>query len=291
MASEGAKRLHEILAGGTKAVEMSLDDQRAAGERQEDLTSEPEGVSYEDVPELDGFWAIPRDESGAAVVYLYGGGYVISSPHSRKKTAGHLAVAGDTRVLVPRYRLAPEDPFPAAVEDACAAVAWLAKSGHPTFETVIAGGSSAGGLALSAMLKLKDENKALPAGAVVVSPWTDLACTGESLRDNADLSVTKQGLLRMASRYLKGADSKDPLASPLYGDLAGLPPLLIIVGGDEALLDDSVRLARAAGRAGVEVTLRIGAGMQHIFPVYAGFMPEADAAIAEIGEFIRVRLG
>jgi acetyl esterase/lipase len=290
--SAQAERLNEILRSGPKAVEMTLTDQRAAGEHQEDLTSDPVGVSYEDVPELGGFWAVPDSvEPIGAAIYLYGGGYVISSPHSRRKTAGHIAHASGARVLVPEYRLAPEHPFPAALDDAAAAFAWLGDNGYPAERAIIAGGSSAGGLAIATLLKLKSDGAMLPAGAVVLSPWTDLACTGESLNHNNDLSVTKTALLRMASQYLDGGDSKNPLASPLYGDLAGLPPMFVIVGGDEALLDDSIRLARQAGIAGVDVTLRVGAGMQHIYPVYAGFMPEADEGIAEIGGFIRTHLG
>jgi epsilon-lactone hydrolase len=289
--SPDAERLNEILRSGPKAVEMTLADQREAGEHQEDLTSDPVGVSYEDVPELDGFWAVPDAvEPIGAVVYLYGGGYVISSPHSRRKTAGHIAHASGARVLVPEYRLAPEHPFPAAVEDAIGFVAWLSHNGFPADQVVVAGGSSAGGLALATLVKLRDDGSPLPAGAVVLSPWTDLACTGESLNHNNDLTVTKSALLRMASQYLAGRDSKNPLASPLYADLAGLPPLLVMVGGEEALLDDSIRFVRKAAIDGVDVTLRIGAGMQHIYPVYAGFMPEADQGVAEIGEFVRARL-
>jgi epsilon-lactone hydrolase len=289
--SAEAERLNEILRSGPKAVEMRLADQGEAGEHQEDLTSDPVAVSYEDVPELDGFWAVPEGAVPVgAVVYLYGGGYVISSPHSRRKTAGHIAHASGARVLVPRYRLAPEHPFPAAVEDAAGFIGWLADHGFEPDEVVISGGSSAGGLALGALLKLKQDGSPLPAGAVVLSPWTDLACTGESLNHNNDLTVTKTALLRMASQYLRSGDSKNPLASPLYGDLASLPPLLVIVGGDEALLDDSIRLTRRAGIAGVDVTLRVGAGMQHVYPLYAGFMPEADVGIAEIGDFVRARL-
>jgi monoterpene epsilon-lactone hydrolase len=290
--SAEAEKLNEILRSGPKAVDMTLSDQREAGEHQEDLTSDPVGVSYEEVPEVDGFWAVPDgvDPIGA-VIYFYGGGYVISTPHSRRKTAGHIARASGARVLVPRYRLAPEHPFPAAVEDAVGFIEWLADNGFPADRVVAAGGSSAGGLALATLVKLRDDGAPMPAAAVAVSPWTDLACTGESLNHNNDLTVTKSALLRMASQYLAGRDSKNPLASPLYADLAGLPPLLVIVGGDEALLDDSIRLVRQAAIAGVDVTLRIGAGMQHIYPVYAGFMPEADEGIAEIGAFLQAHLG
>src|SRR5215213_3094664 len=141
------------------------------------------------------------------------------------------------------------------------------------------------------MLKLREDGAPLPAGAIPVSPWVDLACTGETLdtRATVDLTVTKTSLQRMADQYLHGADPRTPLASPLYADLSGLPPLLVIVGGDEAPLDDSVRLARSAGMAGVDVRLYIGGSMQHVFPVYCGAMPEADAAVRMIGEWIRLR--
>jgi acetyl esterase/lipase len=267
-----------------------LRHQREAGERAEDMTSEPEGVRYEDVPEVEGLWATSQHWDGeAAIVYLYGGGYVISSPHSRRKLAGHLANASSARTLVPRYHLAPERPFPTAVEDAAADYRWLLGSGGRPERTVLAGDSSAGGLAVATMLKLREQGMTLPTAGVPISPWVDLACTGETLEANAavDLTATKASLLRMAQQYLHGADPRTPLASPLYADLSGLPPLLIMVGGDEALLDDSVRLARSAGMAGVDVTLYIGAGMQHIFPIYCGAISEADAAVALIAEWVR----
>jgi acetyl esterase/lipase len=270
---------------------MSLADQRAAGEHQEDLTDEPENVVFEDEPAVGGLRAIPKGaQPRGVIVYLYGGGYVISSPASRRKMAGHLASASGARVLVPRYRLGPEDPFPGAVEDAAAAIAWLNEDGTPSGEIIVAGDSSAGGLAIATLLKLRHDGLPAPAGAVAISPWVDLACTAASLDQNDDLSVTREGLERMAGQYLGDADPRNPLASPLYGDLTGLPPLKIVVGGAEALLDDSIRLTRAAGVAGVDVSLRIGAQMQHVFPLYSGFMPEADEAVAEIGQWVQARL-
>jgi acetyl esterase/lipase len=216
---------------------------------------------------------------------------VISSPLTRRKLAGHLATAASARVLVPAYRLAPEHPFPAAVDDAAAAYRWLLRQGIASARVVVAGDSSGGGLTVATLLALRDARDALPAGAVPISPWVDLACSGESLVQNAqaDLTVTKASLQRMAGQYLHGADPRTPLASPLYADLAGLPPLFIVVGGAEALLDDAVRLARTAGLAGVDATLTIVAGMQHIFPIYFGYLPEADAAVHTIGEWIRQR--
>jgi monoterpene epsilon-lactone hydrolase len=292
MVSREALKLNEILRNAPKAVDMDLPHQREAGEHAEDMTSEPEGVAFENAPAVEGLWATPRDWDGeSAIVYLYGGGYVISSPHSRRKLAGHLANASRARALVPRYHLAPESPFPAAVEDAAADYRWLLGEGGRPERTVVAGDSSAGGLAVATMLKVRENGEPLPAGGVPISPWVDLACTGETLEENAaaDLTATKDSLERMAAQYLQGADPRTPLVSPLYADLSGLPSLLIVVGGDEALLDDSVRLARSAGMAGVDATLYIGAGMQHIFPIYCGAIPEADAVVAMIGGWIRSR--
>jgi epsilon-lactone hydrolase len=293
MVSPEALKLNEILRNAPKAVDMDLAHQREAGEHAEEMTSEPEDVTYEEAYAVDGLWVTPRSWDGeSAIMYLYGGGYVISSPHSRRKLAGHLAYASGARALVPRYHLAPERPFPSAVEDAAADYRWLLlREGHRPERVIIAGDSSAGGLSVATMLKLREDGAPLPAGGVLISPWVDLACTGETLETNAvaDLTATKASLQRMASQYLHGADPRTPLASPLYADLSGLPPLLIVVGGDEALLDDSVRLARSAGIAGVDTTLYVGAGMQHIFPIYCGVMPEADSAVAMVGEWIRSR--
>jgi epsilon-lactone hydrolase len=290
--SPEALKLNEILRNAPKAVDMDLAHQREAGEHAEDMTSEPEGVTYEDAPAVGGLWATPQNWDGeSGIVYLYGGGYVISSPHSRRKLAGHLTNASRARGLVPRYHLVPERPFPSAVEDAAADYRWLLDKGYRPERVVIAGDSSAGGLAVATMLKLREDGTPLPAGGVPMSPWVDLACTGETLETNAkaDLTATKASLMRMASQYLDGANPRTPLASPLYADLSGLPPLLIVVGGDEVLLDASVRLARAAGMAGVDTTLYIGDGMQHIFPIYCGMIPEADAAVTMIGAWIRDR--
>jgi monoterpene epsilon-lactone hydrolase len=292
MVSPEALKLNEILRNALKAVNMDLAHQREAGEHAEDMASEPEGVSYEEAYSVDGLWATPQNwDDRSTIMYLYGGGYVISSPHSRRKLAGHLANASGARALIPRYHLAPERPFPSAVEDAATDYRWLLEEGSHHERVVIAGDSSAGGLTVATMLKLREDGTPLPAGGVPISPWVDLACTGQTLEANAsvDLTVTKDSLQRMAGQYLHGADPRTPLASPLYADLSGLPPLLVVVGGDEALLDDSVRLARSAGMAGVDVTLYIGVGMQHIFAIYCGAIPEADAAVAMIGTFIRSR--
>jgi monoterpene epsilon-lactone hydrolase len=257
------------------------------------LTSEPAGVAYEEAPEVGGLWAKPagaRDD--AVIMYLFGGGYTISSPRSRRKLAGHLARAAGTRALVPNYALAPEHPFPGAIESALAAYRFLLGGGFDPRRIVLSGDSSGGGLTAATLLALKQAGLPPPAGAVPISPWADLAFTGRAYESLSavDLTVTRDGLQLMAADYLSGADPRDPSASPIFGDFSGLPPLLVIVGGHEILLDDALNLARQAAIGGVDVTLRVWAGMQHVFPIYAGFLPEADAAIALMGSWIQARL-
>ena len=193
----------------------------------------------------------------------------------------------------PHYALAPEHPFPGAIESALAAYRFLLAGGIDAGRIVLSGDSSGGGLAAATLLALKQAGLPLPVGAIPISPWADLSCSGQTLEllGSVDLTVTRDGLQRMAADYLGGADPLNPLASPVYGDFSGLPPLLIIVGGCEGLLDDAVNLARQAAIGGVDVALRIWAGMQHVFPLYAGFLPEADAAIDVIGGWIDARLG
>jgi acetyl esterase/lipase len=292
--SPEARRLEELLKSAPKQIDLPLAQKRAAGEHAEDLSGEPEGVTYEEATEVGGLWANAaggRDD--ATILYLFGGGYTISSPQSRRKLAGHLASAAGTRALVPNYALAPEHPFPGAIESALGAYRFLLGRGFDPGRIVLSGDSSGGGLAVATLLAVKRAGLPPPAGAVPISPWADLAYTGRTLDtlSGVDLTVTKDGLQRMAADYLGGTDPRDPLASPIYGDFSGQPPLLVIVGGHEGLLDDAVSLARQAAIGGVDVSLRIWAGMQHIFPLYAGFLPEADAAIAVIGSWIRARLG
>ena len=182
MISPEAAKVYEIFRNMPKQVDMDLHHQREAGEHAEDMTSEPEGVECEAVSELGGFWATPANWDGdSALVYLFGGGYVISSPHSRRKLAGHLANASGARFLVPKYRLAPEQPFPAAVEDAAAAFRWLLDRDFRPERVLVGGDSSGGGLTAATLLKLRNDGGPVPGGGVMISPWVDLACTGKSL--------------------------------------------------------------------------------------------------------------
>ena len=293
MISSQAKQFWTFIANSPKQVELPLAMRRRAGERAEGMTAEPRGVAFSPAPEAGGLWADPHEERhGAAILYLYGGGYVLGSPKSRRKTAGHLALAACARTLIPAYRLGPEHPFPAALEDALRAYQWLLGQGAHPSRTVIAGDSAGGGLALATALCARDRGLPRCAGVALISPWADLTCGGESYasRAAADITCTRASLLEMANWYLGGADPRAPYASPLFADLSGLPPILCVAGADEILLDDSTQLARNAAIAGVTATAVLAAGMQHVFPIWAGVFPEADEAIATIGDWISAKI-
>jgi monoterpene epsilon-lactone hydrolase len=292
MISKQAQNFWTLLKTYPKQIQMPLAQAREADTHSEDFTAEPVAVTFPPAPDVDGLWAEAQDaQPGRAILYLFGGGFVLGSPATRRKTAGHLALAAKARVLVPNYRLAPEYPFPAALDDAVRAYEWLLAHGAEPSKTVVAGDSAGGGLAVSTVIAVRDRGLPMPAGIVALSPWADLSCSGESTTSCAatDIECTSAGLLEMASSYLGDGDPRQPLASPVFADLTGLPPILCVVGGDEALLDDTIRLVRSAGIAGVDSTAVIGAGMQHIFPIWAGAFPEADAAIALIGDWVQAR--
>ncbi len=195
-------------------------------------------------------------------------------------------------VLLIDYRLAPEHPYPAALEDALAAYHWLIDQGYAASRIMIAGDSAGGGLALAILLSLRDSGELLPAGAVAISPWTDLASTGESVQTKAQVDVVLRSdtLESYAQIYAGEHDLKSPLISPLYADMHGLPPLLIQAASDEILLDDATRLAARTRGAGVSVTLRIWPGMFHVFPLLP-FIREAKEAVEQIAEFAGTLLG
>jgi epsilon-lactone hydrolase len=286
--SKQAQEFWALLKSYPKQIDMPLAQAREADTHAEDFTSEPAGVTFSPAAEVDGLWAEVPD-AGSVILYFFGGGYVLGTPATRRKTAGHLALAASARVLVPNYRLAPEHPFPAAVDDAVRAYQWLFDQGSEPSKTVLAGDSAGGGLAVATAIALRDRRLPMCCGIVALSPWADLTCSGESMTTRAavDIECTRDRLVEMAGWYMNGADPAQPLASPVFADLAGLPPLLCLVGGDEELLDDSIRLVRNAGIAGIDATLSITAGMQHVFPIWAGSFPEADAAITLIGDWVQ----
>ncbi len=226
-----------------------------------------------------------------AVLYLHGGAYSAGSPASHRGLAGRLSAAAGARVLVADYRLAPENPYPAAVEDATAAYRWLLAQGVGPARTAIAGDSAGGGLTLATLAALRDAGDPLPAAGVCISPWVDLEMRGESMTTRAKLDpmVGREGLLEAAAMYLAGADARTPLAAPLHADLRGLPPLLIQVGTSETLYDDSIRTEERARAAGVDATLQVWEEMVHVWQLFAAMLPEGQQAIEAIGEYLRER--
>ncbi len=257
----------------------------------------PADVDVEDVEVPGGIpaqWITPAGaDPNKVVLYLHGGGYVILSMRSHTRLVAHIAAAAGCRALNVDYRLAPEHPHPAAVDDALAAYRWLLDQGIAPANIAVSGDSAGGGLTVATLLAIKDAGLAQPAAGVPISPWVDLEGVGESMdsKSGSDLIVQREGLKQMADMYLNGRDARHPTAAPLYGDLRGLAPLYIQAGGDETLLDDSTRLATRAAHAGVEVRLDVFPEMQHVFQLSAGQVPEADDAVARIGAFLRERLG
>lgn len=235
---------------------------------------------------------VPVSHADRHVLFLHGGGYRTGAPATYRHFTWRIAAATRASVLAIDYRLAPEHPFPAALEDAVAAYRWLLAEGAEPGKVLIMGDSAGGGLALATLLKLRDERCPLPGAAVALSPWTDLALTGASLKLNArsDPMLEVEHLPALVEEYLAGADPRLPYASPLYGDLGGLPPTLIQVGGDEILRDDAVRMHERLRRAGCQAELEIWPRMPHVWQAFAPVLPEARQAIEHIGNFARRHL-
>ncbi|HLM15499.1 MAG TPA: alpha/beta hydrolase [Reyranella sp.] len=231
----------------------------------------------------------PGCDTGRAILYLHGGGYAIGSLNTHRRLAYDISAASAARVLLIDYRLAPEHPFPAAIDDAAAAWRWLLQQGFAANRLAIAGDSAGGGLTIATLVNLRDKKLGLPACAVAISPWVDLEGLGNSLttRSAQDPMVQKDGLLWMAKMYLNGKDPKTPLAAPLHADLKGLPPTLVQVGTAETLLDDAIRIAEKMHAAGVDARLAIWPNQLHVFPLFAPILSEGRDGCIEIGTFIR----
>jgi monoterpene epsilon-lactone hydrolase len=239
---------------------------------------------------VKGEWLRASGEPRRTVYYLHGGGYVACSPETHRAFTSALSRAANASVFALDYRLAPEHRFPAAVEDAVAGYRWLLDQGVAPEEIVIGGDSAGGGLTVSTLVALRDAGDRLPRATFLLSPWTDLACAGQSLdaNDKRDPMFYGAGVRYMAPVYLGGASPRDPLASPVYADLSKLPPMLIHVSDNEVLLDDSTRLSDRAKQCGVDVNLRVWNNLPHAWPVFVAFrMPESFQALGEIAEFIR----
>jgi monoterpene epsilon-lactone hydrolase len=239
-------------------------------------------------PGLSAEWIrLSGSHNPGVIFYTHGGGYVSGSCTDHRAVVAKLVKGSGAAALLFEYRLAPEHPYPAAIEDTLTVYRWLLGQPYEPSRVVIAGESAGGGLGLSAMLAMRDNGLPLPAAAVAISPWTDLTCNGESHRTKLNVCISPPGMAVVCSKYYAGElDPALPLISPLFGDLAGLPPLLIYAGDYETMLDDSLRFAAQAGAAGVRVTLRVGKGMVHCYPLLAPLFPEASHALAEICTFI-----
>ncbi len=227
----------------------------------------------------------------AVVLYLHGGGYIIGSPTSHRHQIAAISQATAASVLALDYRLAPEHPFPAAVEDAVAAYRWLLEQGIAAHKIVIAGDSAGGGLTVATLVALRDGGVDLPAGGVCISPWMDLTNSAQSFITKAetDPMITREMLIGMAQAYLQGEDTRTPLASPLFADLKSLPPLLIQVGTEEMLLDDSINLERRLKEAGVNAVLEVCDEMIHVWHFFFPMLKEGRDAIDRIGDFFKTQ--
>ncbi len=234
--------------------------------------------------------AAPEDR---VLLWFHGGAYVMGSPTTHRQLVSHIAAAAGVRALLPDYRLAPEQPFPAAVTDAVAAYRALLDGGLPAGQIAVGGDSAGGGLTMAMLVKLRDEGIPLPAVAVLLSPWLDLTGSGESMvtRADADPWFRPDDMPVIAAFYCKPGERTDPRVSPLFADLAGLPPVLIQVGDDEILLSDATRLADSLVAAGGRAELEVWPGMWHVFQIFVRQVPEARDAVARIGARIERALG
>lgn len=301
MPSQESDALRALYASWAERLaanpEMDLPTLRDVFEEWHLVTAEPEGVTYAEV-DADGVpsvWCIPQGAASDRVaLFTHGGGFVVGSRHTHRKMAGHLAKAIGCRALVVDYRRAPESPFPAQLDDCVKVYRWLlASEGIAPNHIVTTGDSAGGNLAIAIPLKLRQDGDPLPAAILPMSPWLDMEGKGETLTTNAgtDALVQLPLLLAMAGMFLGEGSAIDPLANPLYADPAGLPPIYMNAGGAECLLSDSTRFADNAKRAGVDVTLEISDGMQHVYPFMAGRAKEADVAVANMAAFARKHLG
>ncbi|MEU6278249.1 alpha/beta hydrolase [Streptomyces populi] len=231
----------------------------------------------------------PANASGRGrLLYLHGGGYVIGSPDTHAGLVGELARRAGLRALSVDYRLAPEHPFPAAVDDGLTAYRELLAAGTDPRDLVVAGDSAGGGLGIATLLAAREAGLPQPAALVVFSPWVDLTLGGASIRSKADADpiFVEADVRAYVDLYVGAGDRAHPLASPVFGDLTGLPPLLVQVGANEVLLDDAIRLAGRAGADDVEVTLEVGPGLPHVFQHHYGRLDEADAALDRAARFL-----
>lgn len=273
--------------------EGTLAEQRARQEKTARFSRLPAGIRCQpvDVHGVPAEWIESPHPGPGVILYLHGGAYALGSVNVHRELVARLAVAARLRALAINYRLAPEHPYPAALEDTLAAYQWLLDQGVPPSQIVLAGDSAGGGLALAALVALREAGQALPAAAVCLSPWVDLALRGDSIHRNAsrDPILDPHSLAKYAGYYAGDLDPASPFISPLYADLQGLPPLLIHASANEILFDDAARLVERARLAGVEATLETWEGLFHVFQIIP-FLPETRRSIAQVAEFVTAKL-
>lgn len=296
MPSADAERIRAELVQQRSDAEVSIENGRRGWEEAAAQTNA--GLRCAVTPlDLDGQpaeWISSPDSTDAGrvdsiVLLLHGGGFTAGSPRTHRELALRIAEACGCAVLLPDYRLAPEHPCPAAVKDAVAAYRWALAHRHPPERIALVGDSAGASIALAALVAIRDAGAPLPGAAVLLSPWVDLTLSGRSYVDNAALDplTRRADLSRAVAHYLAGRPPSDPVASPIFAQLHGLPPLLIHVGDLEILLSDAVDLAAKARAAGVEVRLTVWEGMWHVFAAWAAHVPEAQESLTEVGTFVR----
>jgi epsilon-lactone hydrolase len=296
MSKEQQSQLDAILRQGRLDTAADVASVRAAFNAVMAQTTVPADVQQKPI-EIGGVAGIQvtiaGNESENVILYFHGGVYAIGSAATSVPLVGALARRTGINAITIDYRLAPEHPYPAAVDDARAAYEGLLEQGRDPGQIVLAGESAGGGLAVATLLASREAGLPMPSCAYLMSPYADLTLSSETLteRQSLDPVLTPEGLRVRAPEYVAGADASDPLISPIFGDLSGLPPLLIQVGSHEILLGDALRLAERAATSDVAVTLDVTPGVPHVFQGFAGLLDEADAALDRASDFVRAQLG
>ena len=283
------KRILREKSAAASGTPVSLDQRRAGMEKVAFRVADDIGVEALTVAGRSAEWLrAPGAQAERAILYLHGGGYVMGSLNTHRSLGGEVSRAAQAAVLMLDYRLGPEEPFPAAVEDGVAAYRWLLENGFEPHNLAIAGDSAGGGLAAATLVAARDQQLSLPAAAVCISPWSDMTCSNESYQTRAEADpMIGPDIGKMVDLYLQGKDATAPYASPNFADLRSLPPLLIHVGRDEVLLDDAIKLDHKARADGVDSTLEVWEDMIHVWHAFHPMLPEGRDGIMRVGEFLR----
>lgn len=293
MASKALARVLERLRERPVVTDEPVENWRAGMEERAKAFRPKDGVTFESVDAggVPAEWVVASNADERVFIYFHGGGYCCGSIDTHRVLASFVAEACRARVLNVDYRLAPEHPYPAGVEDAVAAYRWLVAQGVGADRITMGGDSAGGGLSLAAMMSLRETGAPLPAAAVLICPWTDMTLSGDSIATGAEdeLIARVPDLVRLKDWYLDGHDAADPMVSPVFADLSGLPPMLVHVGLADILADDGRQVAERAKSAGVDVTIDEWEEMVHVWHSMAPILPEGQQAIDRIGEFVRAR--